>query len=99
MWSACPAVAPAMARGSSRPTWAPGAALGLLAVAGQRERIGVVAEGEQQRHGEGGARGQAGADRERAGDAGDPAARWGLQAQESGRQGGLVRAPGRCRPA
>ena len=27
-----------------------GAALGLLAVPGQRERIGVVPEGEQQRH-------------------------------------------------
>ncbi len=48
------------------PTCAPAAALGLLAGLCQSEGIGVVAEGEQQRDGEGGARGQAGPDRERA---------------------------------
>ncbi len=66
-----------------------GAALGLLAVPGQREGIEVVAEGEQQRDREGGARGQARPDRQRALHPDRPTARWRSQAQESGRQGGL----------
>ena len=66
-----------------------GAALGLLAVAGQRERVEVVAEGEQERDREGGARRQAGADRQRARHPDRPTARWRSQPQESGRQGGL----------
>ena len=65
------------------------AALGLLAVEGQRQGIGVVAEGEQQRHREGGTRGEAGADRQGAGDPGDPARRRGLEPEEPGRQGRL----------
>ena len=48
------------------------AALGLLAVVGQREGIGVVAEGEQQRDRERGARGQPRPDRQGARDPGDP---------------------------
>ena len=63
--------------------------LGLLAVEGQCQGIGVVAEGEQQRHREGGTRGEAGADRQGAGDPGHPAVRQGLRPQEPGRQGGL----------
>ena len=65
------------------------AALGLLAVAGQCEGVGVVAEGQQQCDREGGARGEAGTDRDRARHPGDPAARRGLRAQEPGRQGRL----------
>ena len=100
MWSACPAVAPAMASGSSRPTCAPGAALGLLAGAGQRQRIGVVAEGEQERHREGGARRQAGADGE---GARHPDRRrrsgGGCRRRSPAARSGVGRAPGRCRPA
>ena len=76
-----------------------GAALGLLAGAGQCQGIGVVAEGEQKGHREGGARGEAGTDRQGARDPGHPTARRRLQAQEPGRQGSLGAAPGRCRPA
>ncbi len=47
-------------------------ALGLLAVPGQGERVGVVSQGQQQRHREGGARGQARPDGNGAGDPGPP---------------------------
>ena len=65
------------------------AALGLLAVEGQGQGIGVVAQREEQGHGKGGTRGEAGTDRQGAGDPDHPARRWVLGAQEPGRQGGL----------
>ena len=90
MCSAWPSLAPAMASGSSSPTCAPAHPLGLLAGAGEGERVGVVAEREQDGHRERGARGQTGADGERAGDA-HRATRGGrVEPEESGRQEGLV---------
>ena len=62
-------------------------ALGLLAGAGQAEGVGVVAEGQQQGHREGRARGQARTDRQRAGDPGDPAARRGLERRSPAARG------------
>ena len=67
-----------------------GEALGLLAGLRQREGVGVVAEREQDGHGEGGARGQPGADGERAGDPEGAAGGGWLEPEESGRQEGLV---------
>ena len=75
-----------------------GAALGLLAVPGERERVGVVPEGEEQRDREGCARRQARPDGEGAGDRDGAAARRRLEPQEPGRQEGLGGEPGRCRP-
>ena len=69
----------------------PRAALGLLAVAGERQWVEVMAEREQEGDREGGARGQARPDRERAGHPDAAAAGRSVEPQEPGRQGGLGR--------
>ena len=73
MWRAWPAVAAGDRQRIEQADVGPRGALGLLAVVGERQGVGVVAEGEQQRDREGGARGQAGPDRERAGHPDGPA--------------------------
>ena len=89
MWSAWPASGAGDGERIEQAHVRTGAALGLLAGAGERERVGVVAEREQERDGEGGARGQAGADGERAGDPDAAARGWRLEPEEAGRQEGL----------
>ena len=65
------------------------AALGLLAGAGQGERVGVVPEREEERDGEGRARGQARSHRDGAGDPDAAARGWRLEPEQAGRQEGL----------
>ena len=88
-----------MASGSSRPTCDPALRSASWQVRASASGSVSWPSGEEERDGEGRARGQARPDRDGAGDPDGAAARRRLQAEEPGRQEGLGAAPGRCSPS